>query len=149
MVTTMAQLKSGFKLAEDEELVMELEAELWATSTNPIAKMIGEFWRIIAKILGFKMHSFIIVTNKRVVEVSDRVALYVFKTGRHVKYVVPNSVKEIGYVRKSTCWVFCPTYYLYYDAHTQSTLIQMKDADEAAALKASNAFYAVIAKTSV
>lgn len=33
----MAYLKSGLNLEEGENLVMEIEAELWATSSNPIA----------------------------------------------------------------------------------------------------------------
>jgi len=142
-------LKSGFTLNQGEELVMELEAELWATSTNPIAKAIGEFWKFIARILGFKMHCFLILTNNRVIEVREQTACYVFKTGRSVKFVLPSSVKEIGYIRKTTCMMFCPMYCLYYEGHTQSTLIQMKDADEAAALKAANAFYAAIASANV
>lgn len=33
------KLKSGIVLAENENLVMELEAELWATSQNPFAQI--------------------------------------------------------------------------------------------------------------
>ena len=40
-------MKSGLKLREGENVIVELEAELWATSSNPIARFIGEIIRII------------------------------------------------------------------------------------------------------
>ena len=47
----MANLKSGLILGEDEHLVVELEAELWATSSNPIARLIGAVVKFINLIL--------------------------------------------------------------------------------------------------
>ena len=38
----MAYLKSGLNLEEGENLVMEIEAELWATRSNPIAIFFGK-----------------------------------------------------------------------------------------------------------
>jgi hypothetical protein len=35
-------------LAEDEKLVMEIEAELWASSSNPIARFVGAICKVIA-----------------------------------------------------------------------------------------------------
>jgi len=142
----MAQLKSGFTLASGENLVMELECELWAASSNPIAKMIGEVQRIIMGLLGFKMKGFVIITDKRVVEIGVQTACYIFTIGRQVKYLIPNSIKEVGYIRKAACGLFCPAFYLYYEGHTQATSILLKDADEAQALKTTDAFYAAIAK---
>jgi len=141
----MSQTKSGIVLADGERLVLELEAELWAISANPIAQVIGEIKKVIASILGFKKKGFLVITDKRVIEVSVQVACYIFTVGRQVKYVLPSSVKEIGYNRKASFGCFCPTFYLYYDAHTQCTSIQLKGAEEADAIKAANAFYDAIA----
>jgi hypothetical protein len=140
----MATLASGVMLAENEELVMEIEAELWATSSNPISQALGSIRRIIATILGFKKKGFLVITNKRVVEVSTRIRCWCITVGRQVKYVLPSSVKEIGYTRAATCGCFCPVYFLYYDSFTQRTRVQLKGADESGALKAANAFYAAI-----
>jgi len=137
-------LASGIVLAENEKLVMEIEAELWATSSNPIARFIGEISRIIAMILGFKKKGFLVITDKRVVEVTTQIGCWCITIGRQVKYVLPSSVKEIGYKRAATICCFCPVYYLYYESFTQYTPIQLKGADEAGALKAANAFYAAI-----
>jgi hypothetical protein len=145
----MATLASGLMLAEDEKLVMEIEAELWATSSNPIARFLGEMQKIIAMIFGFRKRGFLVITDKRVVEVSTQINCWCITTGRQVKYVLPSSVKEIGYDRAATCGCCCPAYYLYYESFTQRTAVQLKDADEAGALKAANAFYAAIAHVAV
>ena len=142
----MATLNSGIMLGEDEKLVMEIEAELWASSSNPIAQLIGTVRRIIAKILGFRKKGFLIITDKRVVETSTQIACWCITMGRQIKYVLPSSVKEIGYTRQATCGFFCPAYYLYYDSFTQRTSIMLKGADESGALKAANAFYAAISR---
>jgi hypothetical protein len=140
----MAALASGIMLGEDEKLVMEIEAELWASSSNPIARLIGSVQRIFALILGFKKKGFLVITDKRVVEVSTQIACWCITVGRQVKYVLPSSIKEIGYNRTATCGCFCPAYYLYYESFTQLTSVLLKDADESGALKAANAFYAAI-----
>jgi hypothetical protein len=140
----MATLKSGVMLAENENLVMEIEAELWASSSNPIARFIGAIYKFFAMIFGIRKKGFVVITDKRVVEVRTNVACWCIPVGRTVKYVLPSSVKEVGYSRKATCGCFCPRYELYYQAFTEFTPIQLKGADEAGALKAANAFYAAI-----
>lgn len=45
----MADLKSGLILEPGESLVMEIEAELWATSSNPIAMHWETFKNSLAK----------------------------------------------------------------------------------------------------
>jgi hypothetical protein len=144
----MATLASGIMLAEDEKLVMEIEAELWATSSNPIARFFGAIQRVLAMICGFRKKSFLVITDKRVIEVSTQIACYCITAGRQVKYVLPSSVKEIGYERDTKCGC-CSAYRLYYQGHTQFTSVLLKGADEAGALKAANAFYAAIVHTTV
>ena len=53
----MANLKSGLILGEDEKLVVELEAELWATSSNPIALLIGKIIKFIQTNASWKSSS--------------------------------------------------------------------------------------------
>ena len=140
----MATLASGVMLAENEKLVMEIEAELWAASSNPIARFLGAILRILALILGYKKKGFLVITDKRVIEVGTQVACWCITVGRQVKYVLPSSVKEIGYTKSTTCGFFCPVYYLYYEGFTQLTRVQLKGADETGASKAADAFYAAI-----
>ncbi len=141
----MANLKSGLILGEDEHLVVELEAELWATSSNPIARLIGGIIKFINLIFGNKRQGYVVITDKRVVEIIQYKALWVLNAGKNVKYVLPSSVKEVGYTKEGTCFgCFCQSYNLYYDAFTQRTSVLLSDVDEAGAQKVVDAFYKAI-----
>lgn len=142
----MATLRSGIVLAENETLIAELEAELWATSSNPIAKLIGQVLKFINLLLGNKRKGYIVITDKRVVEIIQFQALWVFNVGKNVKYVLPSSVKEVGYLMEGTCCgCFCQAYTLYYDSFTQRTSVLLSDVDsDAGAQKLVDAFYKAI-----
>lgn len=142
----MANLKSGLILGENENLVMELEAELWATSSNPIAKLWGQVVKFVNLLLGNKRQGYVVITDKRVVEVIQVKALWVFNVGKTVKYLLPSSVKEVGYTQEGTILgCFCQAYSLYYDAFTQRTSVLLSDvSDEAGAQKVVDHFYKAI-----
>ena len=141
----MANLKSGVLLSEGEELIVELEAELWASSSNVIARFIGAIWRIISLIFGIKKKGFVVITNQRVIEVRQDIACWVFNTAKEVKYVLPSSVKEVGYIKTGTFFgCFCQSYSLYYDSFTQRTVIQLKGMHEAESVELVNTFYKTI-----
>ncbi len=141
----MGKLKSGIVLTEGENLVIELEAELWATSSNPLARLVGQVVKFINLIIGNKRKGYVVITDKRVVEVIQFKALWVFNTGKNVKYVLPSSVKEVGYTKEGTCFgCFCQAYSLYYDAFTQRTSVLLSATEEAEAQKIVDAFYRAI-----
>ncbi|MDR1761122.1 MAG: hypothetical protein LBR55_01595 [Bacteroidales bacterium] len=141
----MSNLKSGLILNEGENLVMELEAELWASSSNPLAKLAGSVMKFLNLLLGNKRRGFIVITNKRVVEIIQFKALWVLNVGKNVKYLLPSSIKEVGYIKEGTCCgCFCQSYNLYYDAFTQRTSVLLSDVDEAGAQKVVDAFYKAI-----
>ncbi len=120
----MKNLKSGLVLAEDENLIIELEAELWSTSSNFFAKLLGALKKVWNLIFGCKKIGYIIITDKRVVEISQEKACWVFNTSRNVKCVLPSSVKEVGYLKTGTfAGCCCQAYTLYYDSLTQRTSI--------------------------
>ena len=98
----MANLKSGLILNEGENLVMELEAELWASSQNPLAKLWGSIVKFFNLLLGNKRQGYVVITNQRVVEVIQFKALWVLNAGKNVKYLLPSSVKEVGYAKEGT-----------------------------------------------
>ncbi|MBI9103738.1 MAG: hypothetical protein JEY99_15085 [Spirochaetales bacterium] len=142
----MSKLKSGVLLADDETLVMEIEAELWATSSNPFARAIGKIRKFFAKIFGYKVRGYLVISNKRVIEVKSVISCYCFNVGKTVKYLLPSSVKEVGYKKSMTCGCFCPAYYLYYESFTQTTEVMLSGVDEAGAQNTVNAFYKAIAQ---
>lgn len=141
----MAQLKSGLVLNEGEKLVMELEAELWATSSNPIARALGAVLKLIYFILGCRIHAYLVITDQRVVEIRQTRACWVFNVAKEVKYVMPSSVKEAGYTKEGTvCGCFCQAYNFYYEGWTQRTSILLKGVNEKEAQGIVDAFYAAI-----
>lgn len=145
----MATLKSGIALDADEKIVFEIEAELWATSSNPLAKMWGSVKRFLNLLLGFKHRGFLVITDRRVCEVVESKALWVFNLGKRVTYVLPSSVKEIGYTKEGTfCGCFCQAYSLYYESFTQTTNVLLSDAtSDADAHRIADAFYNAIRKS--
>ena len=142
------KLKSGIVLAENENLVMELEAELWATSQNPIAQIIGQVKKLIGLLFGIKREGFVVITDKRVVEVIQGKACWVLNTGKVVTYLMPSSIKECGYTKEGTvCGCFCQAYTFYYKGWTQRTSIMLKDADEKEAQGVVESFYKALQTT--
>ena len=142
----MADLKSGLILQDGEHLVMEIEAELWATSSNPIARALGEVRKFFAKLLGNRKNGFVVITNKRVVKVVNIIHCYCFNVGREVKYLLPSAVKEVSYSKHATCGCFCPAYYFQFETQTENTSVMLKGVDEAGAQKTVDAFYNAIAR---
>lgn len=141
----MSDLKSGIALSQGEELILEMEAELWASSSNVIARFFGAISRIFALLFGFKKKGYVVLTNKRVIEVRQNIACWCFNTGKEVKYVLPNTVKEVGYVKVGTfCGCCCQAYCLYYEAFTQRTVIQLKGMHEKETIALVNTFYKTI-----
>lgn len=141
----MAELKSGVVLNEGEKLIIELEAEMWASSQNPIAKLIGQIRKLCALLTGSKREGYIVITDKRVIEIVDIKACWVFHVAKNVKFVLPSSVKEVGYTKEGAfCGCFCPAYNLYYDAFTQRTSVLLPVTEEAEAQKIVEAFYKAI-----
>lgn len=140
----MVKTKSGIVLQEGEELVVELEAELWATSSNVISQKIGQILKFIARILGMKRTGHLVITNKRVIEVANIYNCYVFNVAKNVKYILPSSIKEVGFNKKTVCGVFCAAYYFFYASHTQSTQILLSVPNEEEAQKIVDAFYNAI-----
>ncbi len=118
----MSELQSGIVLQNGETLVMELEAEMWATSSNPIVKFIASIVKIICFIFGLRRNGYVVVTDKRVIQVLRFNALWCFNTGSIVKCILPSSIKEIGYVKQGTCCgCFCQAYTLYFQSFTDTT----------------------------
>lgn len=137
----MANMKSGVILNEGENLVMELEAELWATSSNPIAKLWGSIMKLIGMILGVRKEGYVVITDKRVVEVTRGKFFWVFDSGKVIRYLLPSSIKEVGYTKEPTFFCFCQAYHLFYDAFTQRTSVLLSDVNEAGAQRVVDAFY--------
>ena len=62
-----------------------------------------------------------------------------------MKYVLPSSVKEVGYTKEGTCFgCFCQQYDLYYESFTQRTSVMLPVQGEAEAQRVVDSFYKAI-----
>lgn len=145
-IFVMANLKSGIILKEGENLVMELEAEMWATSSNPIAKLWGSIVKFLNKLIGVKRDGYVVITDQRVVEVVKHKVLWVIDAGKYITYLMPSSIKEVGYTKEPTCFCFCQAYYLFYEGFTQRTNVLLQSSNEAEAQRIVDAFYNALTK---
>lgn len=135
-------LKSGIILNENENLVMELEAELWATSSNPIARLFGFLLKLLYFLFGIRRKGYVVITAQRVVEVTATKACWVFNVGKRTTYLLPASIKEVGYLKEGTfLGCFCQAYTLYYEGWTQRTSVLLKGVNEKEAQQIVDSFY--------
>lgn len=103
-----------------------------------------EFLNSVLKICGYRVSGWIVITNKRVVEVKSTYNCWCIESSKEIKYVLPSSVKEVGYTKVISCGCCCPVINFYYEAHTQRTQILISEG-EAEAQRIVDAFYAAIA----
>ena len=140
----MTELKSGMLLNEGEDLVIELEAEMWITGSNPIQRLMAYIYKYMAMLFGVKKEGYVVITNKRVVEVVRSKIFFIMDNGKIIRYLMPNSIKEVGYTKEPTFFCFCPVYQLFYDAITQRTSIRLKGMDEAEVQRIVHSFYTAL-----
>ncbi|MBR4137899.1 MAG: hypothetical protein IKU05_05750, partial [Bacteroidales bacterium] len=102
-------LKSGYKLEDGEQLVMEIEANMRETSSNPLAVLWDAIRGIFELILGFSNKGFLVMTNKRVVMITKYKAFFVIEKGSTLSNILPHSVSNVGYSKMGTCCcgLFC------------------------------------------
>lgn len=122
--------KSGVILDSGEQIVQEIEAELFAESSNPIMRAIGAVLKFVYLILGIKEKGFLVITNKRIHRVTTSVRLWFITTDRDLSYVLPSSVQQVGYIKSPTCWFFCPKYEFYYKTHVGMLRWEVKSFNE-------------------
>jgi hypothetical protein len=133
-------------LLPGEQIAFELEADFWNIGNNPIQKALGKFVRLINKILGYRVKGYLTVTNMRVIETKEEVICYCIPSNRSTKVVLPQSVKEVGFIMERICGLFCPTYFFYYEGFTQSTLIQIEGGSDEQLTEYVQKFYEAIKK---
>ena len=139
--------KSGIILTEGEEIVVELQTEIEnATGTGILATIIRALVKFVNIITGVKYQSWFVITNKRVVEIQSKTVCWVINSDKAIKYVLPSSVTELGYMKEKACCCCCDEFDLYYASENSISYIALegvvKDEQEAQAIV--DAFYRVI-----
>ena len=127
-----------------EEKVFELEADFWNRGNNPIQRVFGNIFRVIANLLGTRIHCKLTVANLRDLEIRETINWYCFPTRTEVKLLTKSSINEVGYTMEKVCLVFCPTFSLYYERQTKYTIIAIEKENDKKMLDLLAKFYNVI-----
>lgn len=138
MAATQIQLLPG------EEIAFELEADLIKSGTSPIQVMIARAAFFIGKIFGTTAKTKLIVTTKRVVQVTNLITCYCIPTKSMFQVIMPNSVKEVGYYVESALFGICKTYMFYYQGLSESNAFFIKSGSDELLSNYTAKFYAAL-----
>jgi hypothetical protein len=144
----MAVLESGIVLAEGEELISEIVAEMFPRGNGLLGKLISGCQKLIAKLTGTKLKGYMVVTNKRVIVITDSIVCWCVNVSHSVDYIFAHHVRSLGYQRAPTCGLFCPEYSIYLTTFTSGWEFVVKGADEASISKAVGAISYFLSGTS-
>lgn len=131
---------------DDENVVMEVEGELWARSSNPIARLIGFICKCIGFVFGYRKSAYMVMTTRRIIFFKKSVLLWCFPTATESYSVLPQAICSVGYTRRGTfLGCFCPMYCLrMVDNSGSITDLQLKGASENETVRYANAMYDAI-----
>ena len=132
----------------NENVIAEIEGEMWAASSNPIERFFSGIVKTIAGFLGFRRAGYLLLTDQRIIFVRKEIALWVFPKEAVTASYLPQAVASAGYVRRGTfCGCFCPVFFLEINLISgQSISVQLKGANEAVAAEYANTMYAAISR---
>ncbi len=120
----MAQLKE-LMLLDGEEVAFQLEGNAYTESPNPIIKLIAAIFRLIGKLLGWSLRTYIVITNKRIVRIDKEKIFWVIPRNIIVLTLPKSSIKEVGYAQARR-WLFIKTLYFRMQTFTENTSIAYK-----------------------
>jgi hypothetical protein len=98
--------------------------------------------RFFAQILGFKRRGFLVVTNKRFVEVYNQIIFWIINIRKYVNSVPLCKIdKEVDYVKKGTFAFLFRAYHLYYQRSWRRVYAILRGLDEKGVHSAVNTIY--------
>ena len=100
------------KLAEGEEILQKVEGDANTLASGPLAKVLSIFINIIDKIFGRSRKVMIIISNKRVIELSTEKVLWKFDKGVEVINYTPRAINYVGYALVKDWLVFNTNYFV-------------------------------------
>lgn len=108
----MATIKEFIPL-EDEVILTQIEGDAFNDSPNPIAKLIGAVMRILYMIIGIKLRTYIIATNKRIVQIEKKTIFWGMLAGDTAVYTLnKNNIQFVGYMTAVSWFIFKAHYFV-------------------------------------
>ncbi len=107
----MAKQLKELVLFEGEKVLYQVEGNAWSSSSNPFEQLIAGFFKIFWVIFGVKLMTYIIATDKRIIQVDKKTILWGMMTG-NVSVITLNkkNVQSVGY-QHVVAWFFWKTSY--------------------------------------
>lgn len=116
----MAKTPKELILMTDETIVSQITGNAYTDSPNPLIKLLSAIFRIFWIILGIKLTTYIIATNKRIVQIDKKTILWgIIPSDTLVRTLNKNTIQSVGYsyvVR----WFFFRTSYFDIQNMTES-----------------------------
>jgi hypothetical protein len=122
----MAKEIKEIMLFEGEEIKCQLEGNAYTDSPNPLTKLITSIFRLFWIILGIKLITFIVITNKRIIQVDKRTILWgIIPSDTSVLTLNKRTIQSVGYA-KAVRWFFFKTIYFSMSNMVSTTKITYK-----------------------
>jgi len=113
-------------LFDNEEILYKIKGNAYTDSPNPLVKLIVSLLRIIWIIIGVKLKTYIVVTNKRVIRVDKKTILWgLIPKDTVVSTLNKKTIQTVGYA-KSVRWLFFKTIYFKLENMTEMINITYK-----------------------
>lgn len=102
--------ESELMLMEGEQIVVALQTEMYAQSTNLIANFIAKIIAFLAKIFGCKVWGQLTITDRRIVMETHKKIFWCFDQGATFSTMMPGSVTSVDYAFAAQFLCFCRKY---------------------------------------
>ena len=101
---------SNIVLIGDEKLVVTLQTEMYAQSTNIIDNIIAKIFAIFTIIFGFKRVGQLTITDRRIVLEQHQRIFWCFDKAAIYSTLMPNSIANVDYAFKGQILCCCRKY---------------------------------------
>ncbi|MBE9467905.1 MAG: hypothetical protein IMY72_06220 [Bacteroidetes bacterium] len=121
----MSKLKEVI-LLENEETLYQIEGNAYTDSPNPLVKLMTSLFRLFWIILGIKLKTYIVVTNRRIIRVDKKTILWgIIPSDTTVSTLNKRTIQSVGYA-KAVRWLFFKTIYFKLENMTENISITYK-----------------------
>lgn len=118
----MSKLKE-LVLLENEEVLYQVEGNAYTDSPNPLIKLITSLFRIIWMILGIKLITYIVVTNRRLIRIDKKTILWgMIPSDINVSTLNKKTIQSVGY-SKAVRWLFFKT--IYFELRNMTEIVRI------------------------
>ncbi len=109
----MAKQLKELVLFEGEKVLYQVEGNAYTDSSNPFDKLIMFFVKIIWLIMGIKLKTYMVATDRRIIQVDKRTILWGMITG-NVSVITLNkrTVQSVGYAHVVRWFVIRTSYFI-------------------------------------